>query len=325
MRIGSLELDRPLALAPMEDITDLPFRRICKERGADLVFTEFVNCEALTRNVKRAVDKMQVADAERPVAIQLYGSTEASLERAAAMAEEAGPDFIDINCGCWVKKIATRGDGAGLLRDLQKFEAVVRSVIRGTSLPVTVKTRLGWDGDSIVILEVARMLEQNGVAMFTVHCRTRKQAYEGKADWSWLPRIKEVTDLPLVANGDISTPEDVATVFDLGADGAMIGRGAIQNPWIFDQAKHYLATGEHLDGPTLEERIELCIRHLKDNVAHRGEHRGVMTFRKFYANYLKGMHGGAKLRASLMAYTDVPPIEEKLRRFAKTCCADAVV
>ncbi len=324
VRIGSIELDRPLALAPMEDVTDLPFRRICKERGADLVFTEFVSCEALIRDVPRSVSKMAVEDSERPVGIQLYGSAEGSLERAAAIAEAAEPDFIDINCGCWVKKIAMRGDGAGLLRDLGKFEGVVRSVIRGTSLPVTVKTRLGWDGDSIVILEVARMLEQAGVAMLAVHCRTRKQAYGGEADWSWLPRIKEVSALPLVANGDIVRPEDVASVFDLGADGAMIGRGAIENPWIFEQTKHYLATGEHLAAPGIEERIELCIRHLKENVAHRGEHRGVTTFRKFYGNYLKGMHGGAKLRAGLMAYMEVPPIEEALRGFAEGFRAGAM-
>ena len=315
MKIGSIELAHPLALAPMEDVTDIPFRRICKERGADLVYTEFTNCEALSRNVKRSLEKIRIVEDERPVGIQLYGSNGDSLERAAAIAEEYAPDFIDINCGCWVKKIANRGDGAGLLRDLKKFESVVQSVMRGTSLPVTVKTRLGWDADDIVILDVARMLEANGVQALTVHCRTRKQGYTGNADWSWLPRIKEVSNIPLFANGDIATPEDVKAVLDLGCDGAMIGRGAIQNPWIFDQTKHYLATGEHLPPASMEERIELCIRHLKDFAAIRGGGRGVTAFRKFYIHYLRGMPGSTKVRVSLMEFTEISPIEERLQAY----------
>lgn len=315
MKIGTIELEHPLALAPMEDVTDIPFRRICKERGADLVYTEFTNCEALARNVKRSLEKIRIEEDERPVGIQLYGSNGDSLERAAAIAEEYAPDFIDINCGCWVKKIANRGDGAGLLRDLKKFESVVQSVMHGTSLPVTVKTRLGWDADDIVILDVARMLEANGVQALTVHCRTRKQGYSGEADWSWLPRIKEVSGIPLFANGDIATPEDVKAVLDLGCDGAMIGRGAVQNPWIFEQAKHYLATGEHLAPASMEERIELCIRHLKDYVAIRDGGRGVFAFRKFYIHYLRGMPGSTKVRVSLMEFTEIPPIEERLRAY----------
>ncbi len=316
MKIDTIELGHPLALAPMEDVTDIAFRRICKERGADLVYTEFANCEALSRNVKRSLEKIRIEEDERPVGIQLYGSNGHSLERAAAITEEYAPDFIDINCGCWVKKIANRGDGAGLLRDLKKFESVVQSVMRGTSLPVTVKTRLGWDADDIVILDVARMLEANGVHALTVHCRTRKQGYTGEADWSWLPRIKEASDIPLIANGDIATPEDVKAVFDLGCDGAMIGRGAIQNPWIFEQTKHYLATGEHRPLASIEDRIELCIRHLKDYVAIRGGGRGVMAFRKFYVHYLRGMPGSTKVRVGLMEFTEIAPIEERLRAYS---------
>ena len=191
MRIGTIDIDRPLCLAPMEDVTDQPFRLLCKTQGADVLYTEFVSSEALIREVGRAIQKMSLLDEERPIAVQIYGSAEESMERAAAMAQEAGADFIDINCGCWVKKIAGRGDGAGLLRDLKRFEAAVRGVLKGTTLPVTVKTRLGWNHDSIVILEVARMLEDLGVAALTVHCRTREQGYRGVADWSWLPRIKE--------------------------------------------------------------------------------------------------------------------------------------
>jgi tRNA-dihydrouridine synthase B len=314
--IGPIKLDRPVALAPMEDVSDIPFRRICKERGADLVYTEFTNCEGITRQARRALEKIRVTEAERPVAIQLYGSNGDSLERAAEIATDFGPDFIDINCGCWVKKVAHRGDGAGLLRDLNRFEFVVQSVMRGTKLPVTVKTRLGWDDGSFVIEDVARMLAANGVQALTVHCRTRCQGYEGSADWSWLPRIKAAApDLPLLANGDILTPEDVAEVLRLGADGAMIGRGAIQNPWIFDQTKHFLATGEHLPQPGAEERIELCIRHLNDNVAYRGEERGVTSFRKFYAYYLKSMQDSSRVRIPLMAHQTVAPIEEALRAY----------
>lgn len=315
MIIGNLEIDRPLALAPMEDVSSIPFRRICKERGADVVYTEFTNCEALSRNVQRSLDKIDIVEDERPVGIQLYGSNGESLERAAEIATERAPDFIDINCGCWVKKVANRGDGAGLLRDLNKFEMVVRSVMRGTSLPVTVKTRLGWDEDSIVILDVARMLEANGVQALTVHCRTRKQGYTGAADWSWLPRIKESSSIPLIANGDIATVEDVKAVLDLGCDGAMIGRGAMQNPWIFNEAKHFLATGEYLDPASMGDRIELCIRHLKDHVALRGGSRGVTSFRKFYIHYLRGLPGSSKVRISLMAFTEIPPIEARLREY----------
>ncbi len=314
--VGPIKLDRPIALAPMEDVSDIPFRRICKERGADLVYTEFTNCEGIARGARRAIEKIRVTEGERPAAIQLYGSNGESLERAAEIATALGPDFIDINCGCWVRKVAHRGDGAGLLRDLKRFEFVVQSVMRGTKLPVTVKTRLGWDECSFVVEDVARMLQANGVQVLTVHCRTRCQGYEGRADWSWLPRIKEAApDLPLLANGDIVMPEDVAEVLRLGADGAMIGRGAIQNPWIFDQAKHFLATGEHLPAPGFEERIELCIRHLKDNAEYRGEGRGVTSFRKFYAYYLKGMHDSSRVRISLMQYTEVAPIEEALRGY----------
>ena len=314
--IGKMEFDKPVCLAPMEDVSDIPFRQICKERGADIVYTEFTNCEALSRNVKRSIEKVQVTDKERPVAIQLYGSNGESLERAAAIAEDMGPDFIDINCGCWVKKVAGRGDGAGLLRDLDRFEMVVQSVMKGTSLPVTVKTRLGWDDDTIVIEDVARMLQANGVQALTVHCRTRCQGYTGNADWSWLPKVKAAApNLPLIANGDIVTPEDVKAILDLGCDGAMIGRGAISNPWIFEQAHHYLDTGEHMPPPSAQDRIELCLRHLKANVEKRGERRGVTSFRKFYTHYLHAMRDSTRVRVHLMQFETVEPIESALREY----------
>ncbi len=299
----------------MEDVSDPPFRRICKEQGADLMYTEFANCEALVRNVGRECRKLELDDRERPIAVQIYGSAEDSMERAAAMAQDSGADFVDINCGCWVKKIANRGDGAGLLRDLGKFEAVVRAVMKGTTLPVTVKTRLGWDHSSIVILDVVRMLENLGVAALTLHCRTRSQGYTGHADWSWLARVKEVSPLPLIANGDINTPEDAAACLNLGADGVMIGRGAIHSPWIFRHMRHYLDTGELLPEPSLEDRVEMCIRHLADTVAYRGSPRGIFTFRRHYAGYLKGVPGVAQVRRDLMELEEIAPIVARLRRF----------
>lgn len=315
MKIGSIEIDRPICLAPMEDVSDLPFRVLCKEQGADIVYTEFTNCEALIRNVKDAYRKISLSERERPVAIQIYGSAEESMERASAIATENGADFVDINCGCWVKKVANRGDGAGLLRDLCKFKQVVQSVIRGTHLPVTVKTRLGWDHESIVITDVAKMLEDLGVAALTLHCRTRKMGYTGKADWSWLARVKEVSKIQLIANGDITTPEHVAECLSLGCDGVMIGRGAIHSPWIFGHVKHYLSTGEILPEPTLEAKMAMCIRHLTDSANYRGERKGVMSFRRHYQGYLNGVTNIAHLRRDLMQLETVDTVVARLNQY----------
>lgn len=315
MKIGNIELESPVALAPMESVSDPPFRLLCKEFGADLMYTEFANCEAIVRDVQRTLRKMKVLPHERPIGVQIYGSTEAAMERAAAMAEHAQPDFIDINCGCWVKKIAMRGDGAGLLKDIKKFEAVVKSVMKGTSLPVTVKTRLGWDDDSICIVEVARMLEQNGVQALTLHCRTRMQGYKGVADWSWLERVRAVTSMPLIGNGDVKTPEDVRRMFGLGVDGVMIGRAAIMAPWLFGQVKHFLATGKMPGEMKLEERIDLCIRHLTLNCEFKGDRRGVLELRKFYSSYLREAPHVAQLRAELMQLTTREEVVERLEQY----------
>ena len=323
MRIGSLELDKPLALAPMEDVTDYSFRTICKEQGADLLYTEFASSEALIRDVSRTLEKIRVRDEERPIGIQIFGSAETSMEGAAAVAEQANPDFIDINCGCWVKKVALRGAGAGLLQDIKKFEAVVRSVLSGTTLPVTVKTRLGWDAENIVILDVARMLEQLGVQALTVHCRTRKQGHSGAADWSWLERLKNEVSVPIIGNGDVTEPEDVRRMFDTGCDGVMIGRGAIQNPWIFGHAKHYLATGEVPEPPTPAERVALGIEHLRRTIAVKGERKGVIEFRKHYSGYLRSLPGVAKLRCELMEFYEVAPIIERMNQFIETLADSA--
>lgn len=317
MFFGKIDIARPLCLAPMEDVSDPPFRRLCKDYGADVLYTEFVSCEAAIRNVKSEIAKFDITEDERPIGIQLYGSNPDSMERAAALAEASGaPDFIDVNCGCWVRKIAGRGDGAGLLRDLNRLRGAVAAVQRGTSLPVTVKTRLGWDDSSIVILELAPMLTDMGIQSLTVHCRTRAQGYSGKADWTWLPRIKEAApSLPLIANGDICKPRDAEICFNLGCDGVMIGRAAMEQPWVFRAMRHYLDSGEMLPEPSLDERKEMCIAHLCAHVAFRGTPRGIYSFRRHYAGYLKGAAYVAKLRRDLMTLTDVEDIVERIRAF----------
>jgi len=315
MKIGSLKFHKPIVLAPMEDVTETAFRLICRRLGADIVYTEFTSSEALIREATKAINKIQITEEERPVAIQIFGGLESSMERAAQIAESHKPDFIDINCGCWVKNHALRGEGAGLLRDLPHFESIVKSTVRATKLPVTVKTRLGWDEKSIVIVDVAKMVEQAGAQALTIHCRTRSQAHNGQADWSWLEKIKKTVKIPIIGNGDVSTPEDAQKMFDTGCDGVMIGRGALVNPWIFKQAKHFLATGEHLPLPSLQERIDLCVEHLKLSIHYKGLRDGVMTFRKHYAGYLRGLPNVAHLRAELMTLTDPDVIIERLNQF----------
>lgn len=321
MQIGNVHIHQPLALAPMEDVTDRAFRRVCRELGADLVYTEFASSDALVRDAAKTLDKIRVADDERPVAIQIFGGLEESMERAAAIAEAAGPDFIDVNCGCWVRKVAMREAGAGLLRNLDRLGAIVASVVRGSSLPVTVKTRLGWDEESIVILDVARLLEDLGVQALTVHCRTRSQGHKGSADWSWLTRLKETVSIPIIGNGDVNTPEDVARMFATGCDGVMIGRAAIQHPWVFREAKRHLATGEAPVGPTSAERLEWCVRHLRLSVAEKGDRKGVVEFRKHYAGYLRGLPRAARLRAELMQYAELAPVLERLLAYGAECGA----
>lgn len=319
MKLGKYELNQPLVLAPMEDVTDLPFRLVCKRLGADITVTEFTAAEALIRRVGRAIKKISIQEEERPVGIQLFGSRPEALKEAAAIAEECAPDFIDINCGCWVKNHVARTEGAGLLRDLPLFEKIVKATVAGTKLPVTVKTRLGWDHDNIVIMDVAKMVEDCGAKMLTVHCRTRSQAHRGFADWTWLTRIKQAISIPLIGNGDILTPQDVKAMLDTGCDGVMIGRGAVSNPWIFTQAKHYLATGEIIPEPSIPQRIEMCIAHLADACRLKDCRNPVLAFRKHYVGYLKGMPGIAKLRADLMRLEDQESVTRRLKAFADDC------
>lgn len=316
MRIGHISLEQGLLLAPMEDVSDRAFRLICKRMGADIVYTEFVNSEGLVRGNAKTRHKMMFEDEERPIGIQIYGGDTNAMEGAAELAESFSPDLIDINCGCWVRDVAMRGAGAGLLRDLPRMEKIASTVVRSVSIPVTLKTRLGWDAQDIRIVDVAKMCEQAGIAALTVHCRTRDQGHRGAVDYSWIPRIKEAVSIPVIVNGDIFTPLDVSNVFaSTGADAAMIGRGAISNPWIFRQAKHYLSTGVLLPEPTVHERIDLLREHLRLAVEFKGERTGVIELRKHYAGFLRGLPHVSKMRNELMQFTEAAPILEHLTHF----------
>ena len=318
MKIGSIDINKPLCLAPMEDVTELPFRLICKRLGADIVYTEFVASEGIIRDIPRVMEKIRIAEEERPVAIQIFGWRPEAMAGAAEAIEKLKPDFIDINCGCWIKNHVARNEGAGLLRDLPLFEKIVKATVKATGLPVTVKTRLGWDEQGIVILDVAKMVEAAGAKALTLHCRTRSQAHRGFADWSWLEKIKKVISIPVIGNGDITCPEDVRAMLETGCDGVMIGRGAIADPWIFKQTKHYLEFGEHMPEPGIEEKIRICIEHLKLNVQYKGEKYGVQTFRKHYMGYLKGLPNIAPVRSELMQYTTIDPVVERLQKYLKS-------
>ena len=315
MQIGNVNIEKPLCLAPMEDVTELPFRLICKRLGADIVYTEFTSSEGLIREIPRIMEKVQISEDERPVSIQIFGGRPEAMGGAAQVIEKLNPNFIDINCGCWVKNHVARNEGAGLLRDLPLFESIVKATVKGTQLPVTVKTRLGWDENSIVITDVAKMVEAAGAKALTLHCRTRSQAHSGFADWNWLEKIKKVISIPLIGNGDVNTPEDVKAMFETGCDGVMIGRGAIANPWIFGQAKHYLKTGTLLPEPTHEEKIKTCIAHLRLNVQYKGEKYGVQTFRKHYVGYLKGLPNITSVRTMLMSFMQIDQVIECLNQY----------
>jgi tRNA-dihydrouridine synthase B len=321
LKIGSVEVSPGLLLAPMEDVSELPFRVICKRMGADLVYTEFVNAEGLLREdpdgPQRTRQKMRFLEEERPVGIQLYGASDLSMEKAARIATEQMPDLIDINCGCWARNVALLGAGAGLIRNLPQMRQVVARVVRATHLPVTVKTRLGWDARSIRIVEVARMLEDLGVQGLTIHCRTRSQGHRGKVDYSWIPKVKEAVSIPVVLNGDVVSPQDVANAFaSTLCDGVMIGRGAVRHPWIFREARRFLETGEELPAPGLKERADLCLEHLQLAVEQGGQGYALVSMRRHYAGYFRGLRDAARLRAELSGYKELGALRARLLELA---------
>lgn len=313
---------RPVVLAPMEDVTDAVFRRLCRGLGAELCVTEFVNAEGLLRGCRNAKRKLSLAPDDQPTAIQIYGADPERLAEAARIAEAAGPAFIDINCGCWVPKIAGRGAGAGWLRDPEAMVAMAKLIVSTVSLPVTVKTRIGWGPEShMPIVDLARRLEDAGVAALTLHCRTAQMGHKGAADWSWAARAREVVSMPVLVNGDVKSAEDAERALrETGCAGAMVGRMAIDHPWIFREARALLDRGVHLPGPTAEERLDLCRRHLVANVEARGEPYGVRVTRRHLAGYLRGLPGAAALRQRLLVCDDLGEclgiLEDASRRLA---------
>ncbi len=315
--IENIKFNKPLLLAPMEDVTGIGFRKLCKEMGADIVYTEFVNSDGLIRNNKKTAKKMTITEEERPVGIQIYGADIEAMVEAAKISEQMNPDIIDINAGCWVKKVVKRGAGSGLLKDPDYMERMVDAIVKAVDKPVTVKTRIGWDSDSIIICDIAKRLENVGAKALTIHCRTSRQGHSGEADWSYIPQIKEVVNIPVVLNGGVFSAEDAKRAFDeTGADGVMIARGAIQHPWIFKEAKHLIETGVLLPEVTAEERINTALRHLKYEIEYKDEERyAVIPFRKYYTGYLKGLHHSSKIRQQLMTFTEYAPIEELLLNY----------
>ena len=304
VKIGNIELgDFPLLLAPMEDVSDPPFRALCKENGADVVYTEFVSSEGLIRDAAKSVIKLDIYEKERPVGIQIFGANLDSMLQAVDIVEKSNPDIIDINYGCPVKKVVSKGAGAGILKDICLMESLTKAIVERTNLPVTVKTRLGWDHDSIKIVEVAERLQDIGCKAITIHGRTRAQMYKGDADWSYIEKVKNNPrmHIPVFANGDINTPERAMHIRDnLGLDGAMIGRASIGNPWFFNEVKHYFKTGLHKQLASIKVRAAVAKRHLEMSVAWKGEKLGVYETRRHYSNYFKGIENFKPFRQKLV-------------------------
>lgn len=311
--------DFPLLLAPMEDVSDPPFRAVCKEGGADLMYTEFISSEGLIRDAIKSRQKLDIFDEERPIGIQIFGGDEEAMAMSARIIDATGPDLLDINFGCPVKKVVCKGAGAAVLKDVDLMVRLTKACIRSTSLPVTVKTRLGWDDDTKNIEEVAERLQDIGIAALAIHGRTRAQLYKGEADWKLIaavknnPRIK----IPIFGNGDIDNPQKALEYKNrYGVDGIMIGRAAIGHPWIFREIKHYLATGEILPPPTVEERIIAARKHLEFSIRWKGSKLGILEMRRHWANYLKGLPNVKEFRMRLVTTDSMDAIDETLNDLA---------
>lgn len=313
VKIRDIELgDFPLLLAPMEDVSDPPFRAVCKENGADLMYTEFISSEGLIRDAIKSRQKLDIFEYERPIGIQIFGGDEEAMAMAASIVDTTNPDLVDINFGCPVKKVVCKGAGAGVLKDIDLMVRLTKAVIKSTSLPVTVKTRLGWDDSSKNIEEVAERLQDIGVEALSIHGRTRVQMYKGEADWRLIAKVKEnqrIT-MPIFGNGDIDSPQKALEYRNrYGVDGIMIGRAAIGYPWIFREIKHFFATGEQLPPPTLEERIVACRKHLRGSVEWKGQRLGLLEMRRHYANYLKGLPHVKEFRTRLVTTDEYDELE----------------
>ena len=310
VKIGNIELgDFPLLLAPMEDVSDPPFRALCKENGADVVYTEFISSEGLIRNAVKSTMKLDIYEKEWPVGIQIFGANLESMLQSVDIVEQTKPDIIDINFGCPVKKVVCKGAGAGILKDIDKMEMLTREMAKRTKLPLTVKTRLGWDEKTIKIVEVAERIQDAGAKAITIHGRTRAQMYKGSADWSLIADVKNNSrmKIPVFGNGDVFSPEKAIEMRDdFGLDGAMIGRASIGNPWFFNQVKHFFKTKTHLPEPTIKERIQMAEKHLKMAIKWKGEKLGVLETRRHYSNYFKGIPDFKKYKTIMVTsdYSD---------------------
>lgn len=312
--------DFPLLLAPMEDVSDPPFRAVCKDNGADLMYTEFISSEGLIRDAIKSRQKLDIFDYERPVGIQIFGGDEEALSLSAKIVETVNPDLLDINFGCPVKKVVSKGAGAGVLKDVDLMVRLTEAVIKSTNLPVTVKTRLGWDDNSRNIEEVAERLQDIGIKALAIHGRTRAQLYKGEADWSLIAKVKNNPriHIPVFGNGDIDSPQKANEYKNrYGVDGIMIGRAAIGYPWIFREVKHFIATGEILPSPTLEERVEVARKHLRKSIEWKGPIAGINEMRRHYTNYLKGLPNIKEYRNKLVTYKTGEEVESVLDEVKK--------
>jgi nifR3 family TIM-barrel protein len=321
VKIADIELPEfPLLLAPMEDVSDPPFRALCKEQGADVVYTEFISSEGLIRDAAKSVIKLDIYEKERPVGIQIFGAELESMLEAVDIVEQSNPDIIDINFGCPVKKVVCKNAGAGILRDIPLMVKLTEEIVKRTKLPVTVKTRLGWDSDSIKIVEVAERLQDVGIKAISIHGRTRVQMYKGVADWGPIAEVKnnQRMYIPVFGNGDVNTPEAAIKMRDeFGLDGAMIGRASIGYPWFFREVKHFIQTGKHLDPPTMQERVEAARRHLSMSIDWKGEKLAVYETRRHYTNYFKGIPNFKPLRMSLVSAETSDEVFETLEKAGK--------
>ena len=316
VKIRNIELgDFPILLAPMEDVSDPPFRALCKKNGADLMYTEFISSEGLIRDAAKSVQKLDIYEYERPVGIQVFGSQIESMIEATKVIEKTNPDIIDINYGCPVKKVACKGAGAGILQDIPKMVKMTAEIVKTTKLPVTVKTRLGWDDNTKFIVEVAERLQDVGIEAISIHGRTRKQMYKGEADWRLIRDVKNNPrmHIPVFGNGDVDSPEKALFCKnEYGVDGVMIGRASIGYPWIFKEIKHFLNTNQHLDGPTLKERVAVCREHLEMSVKWKGESLGIVEMRRHYGNYFRGISHFKPYRMTLVTSMNLNEIKETL-------------
>jgi len=318
VKIGNIELGSfPLLLAPMEDVSDPPFRALCKEQGADVMYTEFISSEGLIRDAAKSMMKLDIYEKERPIGIQIFGANLDSMLQAVDIVEKTNPDIIDINYGCPVKKVVCKGAGAGILKDIPKMVSLTKAIVERTKLPVTVKTRLGWDHDSIQIVDVAEQLQDVGAQAISIHGRTRAQMYKGDADWHPIAAVKnnQRMHIPVFGNGDIDTPERAMMMRDeFGLDGAMIGRASIGNPWFFAQVKHYFKTKEHLPPPTIKDRVEMARRHLQMAIDWKGDKLGVFETRRHYTNYFKGIPHFKEYRLQMVTLDNASEVFEVFDR-----------